>query len=227
MSVGVKPAKDQGSAAIIAGLRDDIHKGRFVPGQRLIEADLVDRFGLGRAKVREALRMLQHEGLVQIDRNRGASVRRVSRREVRDTLELLRVISVLMAEKTLDRRDEPGVRAALLDSVARTGSFRQRLPALAESREFMDENARFWDVIAELSDNRVLIEARIRLETTLFRLVLEGARITGDKDRWIARHEDILDTILAGNRIRARKLVTDSVLAVEAAMLALPNNAFD
>ena len=95
-----------------------------------------------------------------------------------------------------------------------------------QSRLFMDQNARFWDVFAALSQNPVLIDTRMRLETTLFRLALEGARITSAKDRWITRHEDILAAVLAADREAARGLIEESVRDVERAMLALPNSAF-
>lgn len=210
----------------IATLRHDIHKGHFVPGQRLIEADLVERFRISRAKIREALRVLQQERLVQIDRNKGASVRRVDRQEVRDTLELLRVLSILMAEKTLDRRGEPEVAARVQASLELARHFREHSASPGEPRAFMDENARFWSVLAELSDNPILIATRMQLETTLFRLGLEGSCISGDPDLWIAGHEQILSAVASGDRRQVRKLVASAVLAVQDAILALPDRAF-
>ena len=75
----------------------------------------------------------------------------------------------------------------------------------------MNENARFWDVLIALCDNEVLSEVRIRLETTLFRLALEGARIATRRDKWIVRHEEILQTLLSVNKTRLRRLVVESV----------------
>lgn len=90
----------------------------------------------------------------------------------------------------------------------------------------MNENARFWDALIELCDNKVLFETRLRLETTLFRLALEGARIATRRDKWIVRHEEILRTMLARNKPRVRRLVIESVNDVRDAMLALPDGAF-
>lgn len=211
---------------LVGRLRARIHQGQFVPGQRLIEADLVAETGLSRGRIREALRRLEDEGLVQIDRHRGASVRRISRKEVSDTLEVLRAVSLLMTEKALARHDSAEVAATLGASLEKVRHFRHHLSEFEQSRKFMDENARFWDTFAAVSDNPVLNDTRMRLETTLFRLALEGTRITSSKDLWIARHEEILEAILAGDRKTALALVKQSVLDVERAILALPESAF-
>lgn len=64
-------------------LRDHIRKGRLVPGQRLVEIDIIRQTGASRSKVREALQRLEGEGLVKLDQFRGASVRTASLDEVR------------------------------------------------------------------------------------------------------------------------------------------------
>lgn len=68
---------------VSAWLRDRIRKGRFVPGQRLVEADIIAETGATRIKVREALQRLATEGLVQIEEFRGASVKRFTSDEIR------------------------------------------------------------------------------------------------------------------------------------------------
>jgi DNA-binding GntR family transcriptional regulator len=211
---------------LVRELRDRIHKGDFVPGQRLVEHDLVAETGMSRGRVRDALRVLESENLVEINRNKGACVRRISRKEVSDTIEVMRALSILMTDKAISRIAEPEVRSAIGAALEQARAFREQAPVFNQSRLFMDQNARFWDVFAELSQNPVLIDTRMRLETTLFRLALEGARITSAKDQWITRHEDILAAVLAADCETARQLVEESVRDVEQAMLALPDSAF-
>jgi len=62
-------------------LRNAIVSGELLPGERLLEEDLSARLGLGRAAVRIALVRLEHDGLVERERHRGARVRRVSESE--------------------------------------------------------------------------------------------------------------------------------------------------
>lgn len=211
---------------LVRDLRSRIHSGQLLPGQRLVEADLVELTGKSRGRVRDALRVLEMEGLVEINRNRGAHVRRITRKEVRDTMEVIRAISVLMCDKAIENRRDPASAAALRQALDDTRHFREHLPMQHHSRAFMDENARFWRVFAEISGNAVLMDTRMRLETTLFRLALEEAQITTAKHRWIMRHEEILEAVIAGERDRARNLVEDSVIEVEEAILALPDDAY-
>jgi DNA-binding GntR family transcriptional regulator len=210
----------------ITALREGIHSGRFVPGQRLIEADLMKEFGASRSKIREAFRRLESDQLILIEKNRGASVRRISRKEVSDTLEVLLATALAIAEKVTSRADQPQVRDAIKRSLNLATRFRLRVSEVDQARQYMNENARFWDALIELCDNNVLSETRLRLETTLFRLALEGARIATRRDKWIVRHEEILRTMLARNKPRVRRLVIESVNDVRDAMLALPDSAF-
>ena len=64
------------AAPIADRLRDDILQGDFPPGERLIELQLTERYGVGRAAIRAARVELDAAGLVQREANRGATVRR-------------------------------------------------------------------------------------------------------------------------------------------------------
>ena len=69
--------------AVADWVRERIRLGQLVPGQRLIEADIVRDAGASRSKVREALKRLESEGLVTVEAFRGASVKRFGLDEVR------------------------------------------------------------------------------------------------------------------------------------------------
>lgn len=64
-------------------LRERIRRGRFVPGQRLVEADIIRETKASRSRVREAIQRLESEGLVVIEEFRGASVKQFSMDELR------------------------------------------------------------------------------------------------------------------------------------------------
>ncbi len=70
------------AAAVAEHLKTRVRRGSLVPGQRLVEADIVEDTGASRGRVREALRLLAAEGLVVIEPYRGASVKRLSRDDV-------------------------------------------------------------------------------------------------------------------------------------------------
>lgn len=211
--------------AVCELLRAGIHSGRLVPGQRLVETDLVRDLKTNRSRLREAFRRLQADGLVTIDRNRGASVRRISRQEMIDTMEVLEALTVLMVDKSIGRRQEPDVAATLENALERARAFRDSLGGMSRPRLFMEENVRFWDIFAHIADNPVLTDLRGRLQAGLFRLALDDLD-TADKERWIARHEDILSAVIAGERGAARAGVRQAVANVLRAILGLPDDAF-
>ncbi len=74
--------------ALVAALRAEISDGRLAPGTALRQDELATRFGISRIPVREALRMLQAEGLVTYAPNRGAIVAVVTPQEIQEMLEV-------------------------------------------------------------------------------------------------------------------------------------------
>jgi DNA-binding GntR family transcriptional regulator len=85
--------------SLLDRLRLAIVHGELAPGQRLVEADLTERFGGSRGAVREAIVLLENEGLVTRQRNRGASVRPVSLAEAIEITEVRSVVEGLCAAK--------------------------------------------------------------------------------------------------------------------------------
>lgn len=128
----------------IAMLRMDIQQGRFAPGQRLIEIDVMQHLGITRGRVREVFKRLEIEGLVQIDRNRGASVRKISREEVQDIFEVLEEISILIVKKVARQLDEQQNRKRLQASLRSAEKFRMESEKILKVQDHMEENARFW-----------------------------------------------------------------------------------
>jgi len=85
--------------SVVEALRDAIVDGEFAPNQRLVEADLSERFGASRGSIRTALLELGAEGLVERVQNRGARVRAVSLAEAIEITEVRMVLEGLCAAK--------------------------------------------------------------------------------------------------------------------------------
>jgi len=117
-------------------IRERIRNGRLVPGQRLVEADLVRACGVSRGKVREALRRLESEGLVEIEEFRGASVKRLGQDQVRQIYGARMALEGLAAGECARRAD---------------AQFRQRLQAIQQELD-AGESAGTHDQFARLND---------------------------------------------------------------------------
>src|SRR6266705_3418921 len=90
-------------AAVVDELRNAILAGEFVAGQRLVEVDLCERFGCSRFAVRAAIPVLASEGLVDIQRHRGARVRVIPLDEAIEITEVRRLLEGLIAARAAER----------------------------------------------------------------------------------------------------------------------------
>lgn len=210
----------------IALLRNEIQQGRFAPGQRLIEIDVMQHLGITRGRVREVFKRLESDGLVQIDKNRGASVRKASREEVENIFEVLEEISILIVKKVARQLDEQQNRKRLQESLKTAIKFHMDSEKILKVQDYMDENARFWGSLAEISGNNVLSDIRARLQAPLFRLAMEGLTVNTSHEQWIRRHEDIIMAILEHDVNHASRHARKSMHDVWKAILALPDSAF-
>lgn len=90
-------------------VREDIASGRLAPGQRLVEADLAEQYGVVRSGVRAALLDLSAEGLVERIPQRGSRVRTLSLEEAIEVTEARMVLESLCAAKAAARITERGI----------------------------------------------------------------------------------------------------------------------
>ena len=212
--------------AAVEQLKRDIFQGRFVPGQRLVEVDIMSHLEITRGRVRDVFKRLHAEGIVQLDRNRGASVRKASREEVFDIFEVLEEISILIIRKIGSRIEDKDMQRRLRASLNAAQKFHDRSVNIIKVLEYMDENARFWGDLADLAGNPVLSEIRLRLQAPLFRLAMEGLTVSGSHEQWIARHEEIISALLDDNTGHAVRHARKSMHDVWKAILGLPDSAF-
>ena len=88
---------------IAVRLTEAVHEHRILPGTKLSEDEVGEIFGVGRTVVRQALRMLAHEGLLNIERNRGAFVAKPSVKEAREVFEARALLEPRMARAAAER----------------------------------------------------------------------------------------------------------------------------
>lgn len=138
---------------------------QLAPGQRLIERDLIDRFEVSRATVRETLRQLAAEGLVQIQPRRGAVVRAIDSDEARDLYRLRAAIEGLLVECFVERAGVADVQRLQEALDALEGAVEAGLPA----SEVMRVRDGFYEALFAGAASSVLreelgtVQARVRV----------------------------------------------------------------
>jgi DNA-binding GntR family transcriptional regulator len=128
-----------------------IIKGLFEPGQRIQEQELADRFEVSRGPVREALRILEKDGMVQILPRRGAQVTRLNIEEVNEIFEIRSSLFGLAA-KLFAIRPDPAALQQLKEGVDRL----QLLGRGDQADEYVSAVYRLNMTVAESSGNRHL-----------------------------------------------------------------------
>lgn len=192
---------DQIAEAIKQGIRD----GRFAPGQRLIEADLMAQFGTKRGPVREALRLLAGDGIVEHVPQKGVRVRKLG---PEDLAELFPVLAGLM-HLTL-RLAIPTVSRAPWRS--RLEQAMQSLRHAARLKDFAQLQLaaiRYTEVLIAAAGNRYLSYLNGKLHPDLFYRQLSSALQIESWDAYLEHLESVHRACLRGDRRAADALIDD------------------
>jgi DNA-binding GntR family transcriptional regulator len=195
---------------LCAAIREDVVVGVFVPGQRLTEDSLAERFGVSRIPIREALRMLAAEGFVRMERYYGTFVAQLSAAEAADLLELRGVLEPLAAARAAERRTPQHL--AELREIVREG--RQaafigelgRLPAL---------NTRFHALLAASSGNTSLNAIVAQLRHKIAWVYARELNRRAD-DSW-TEHQLIVDALESGDTDLAHAVMVEHIRQADAA----------
>lgn len=184
----------------VAKLRKAIETGHFLPGQRLPEIELAEWLGVNRVNVKLALGKLDQEGLVEVERNKGARVRVISEKEAVEILQTFASLETLIARNAATKAtvDDNERLKKILTAIKQARAEEAYVEYLHEINKLHTEIRR----IAALSTaNRIVATlnaqiARFRVQTVLF---------PGRIKQSIQELEEIVDAICAGDGVRAEK----------------------
>lgn len=183
-----------------------IRARRLVPGQRLVEVEIIRQTGASRSKVREAFQRLEAEGLVEIEEFRGASVRSASLDEVKL---VYRTRSVLEGASAADcaRNATPELLARLIEVTEEI----EKCVDENRGERFGPLNAQWHSLIMEGAGNFVLKGLVQRLTTPLHHLLFEVFYNSERLTAAAADHRVILAAIHAGDPDAAEKAMRQHV----------------
>jgi DNA-binding GntR family transcriptional regulator len=197
-------------------IRDAVRRGRYVPGQRLVEADLTAELGVSRPSLREALRRLAGEGLITIQPYQGATVRRWSHREIDeifDVRELLEPEAARLATVNVERyraRFEAS-RRVIAECAARPPN----------PLDYDEENSRLHDLILEASGNRLLVSIIDSLHIGAVRHQAGHLWTVQAIQRSAEQHLAVIDRILATDSRGAEQAMRRHVRSTRRDLLAV------
>lgn len=137
---------------VVSGIRDLIVEGDLPAGERISERALCDRFGVSRTPLREALKVLASEGLVELMPNRGARVIRLTEQDAEEMFEVMGTLEALAGELAASRITDEGLAEirALHYQMALHQARRELMPYFRLNQEIHRK-------IFEISGNKTLI----------------------------------------------------------------------
>lgn len=175
-------------------LREAIVTGRFQPNERLVEAAIADLIGAGRTSVRAALVRLDQEGLVILEKNRGARVRLIDGREALEIEEVRAALEGLLARRAATRVTPEDL--GELESM--TAEMRERV-AHGDALGYSELNARFHQRIWAAADHPTASRIVSGLKSQSIRFQFQTALRPGRAERSLHEHEAIVAALRRGD----------------------------
>jgi len=203
------PADDAKAQDARDALRDAILSGEYLPGERLVEAQLCERFGISRFTVRAALQDLAADGLVKVERNRGAHVRKVTLDEAVEITEVRMVLEGLVAARAAARVTD--AQASELDEI---GLLMRRAVGAGEFRRYGDLNQRLHGLIRGIAGHHT---ADTIIETLRGQLVRHQFMISLHPGRpaiSLPQHERIIEAIRERDPKAAESAMREHIASV-------------
>lgn len=202
-------------------LRAAIAKGLFKPGQRLVERELCELIGVGRTSIREALRQLEAEGLVQTIPHRGPIVSSISAQEARQLYEIRALLEGYAGRQFAERKDPQAVKA--LDKTVKA------LMKAVKSNEqlaLIEAKSQFYKVLMGGAENVFVTQMLTGLHNRITLLRFTSMTQPGRLARSIVEIRDIYDAIAAGDGDAAEKACRLHIQEAAKVALAVLDGSF-
>lgn len=186
---------------IAEALRDAIIAGTLEPGSRVNESEIAARYRISRSPVREALRLLQQEGLVAMEPRRGAFVKRLTPQEVVDVYDVKSVLEGRATGLATRRMTESEI-----DSLAACVARMEREVAAGDMTAYVDSTRQFHEIIVRGAGNATLASIYQGLERKIHWLRTLSLSRPGRVEVSLADHRAILDAMRQRDARRAEAL---------------------
>ncbi len=169
-------------------LRDAILRGDMKPGERLMEMHLANKLGVSRTPIREAIRMLEQEGLAVTIPRKGAQVAKMTEKDLQDVLEIRDSLDELAVSMACERMTEDQLvelKKAMKDFELATKSH--------DARKICEADEDFHNVIYQMADNPKLENIVLNLREQMYRYRYEYIKGTESNQQLIEEHASIIE----------------------------------
>jgi DNA-binding GntR family transcriptional regulator len=201
---------------VVDHLRRFIVEGVLEAGKKLNERELCETLDISRTPLREALKVLASEGLVEIAPNRGASVSKMSEAELRETFELMSGLEAFSGELACER-----ITASEIAEIKALHYAMLACRAQNDLAGYYSRNQAIHDKINEAARNSALRQTYVSVNRRLQALRFRSNFQTPKWDRAIHDHEEMLEALDARDGKRLAAILRHHLLEKRDAVLAI------
>lgn len=199
-------------------LREAILKGELIPGERLMEKQLAERLGVSRTPIREAIRKLELEGLVIMVPRKGAEVAQITKKDIKDVLEVRATLEALAVRLACEKMTESGI--------AHLEQLKDEFIEAAANKDvelIIKKDVEFHDAIFLATENDKLIQIINNLREQIYRFRVKYIKKMDDYVSLAKEHEDIVACIKAKNQVDGEKIAVRHIENQEKAVIDMLN----
>jgi DNA-binding GntR family transcriptional regulator len=187
-------------------LREAILRGELEPGERLMELPLAQKLGVSRTPIREAIRMLELEGLAVTVPRKGAEVARMTLKDMEDVLEIREVLDELAVKLAIEK-----ISAEQLELLRVVKKEFERNTKSRDVRKIAESDVQFHDIIYEATDNPKLVGMLSNFQAQAYRYRVEYLKDATSYPVLIREHEAIVEAIETKDAKKAMQAMHDHV----------------
>lgn len=191
-------------------IKEDIIKGNYSPSESLKEVDLSNQYGVSRNTVKKCLLMLEKEGLIIIEPNKGAKVRSYSLDEVLEFLELRAFLEGFITKLAVPAFDASKIKLLEDTFAVMSDHFEKN-----ELIEYSKGNQKFHKIIHDVCPNQLAVEVITSLKNQMSKYNTKTILIPGRSNQSFNEHSAILNAIKDKDAESAKSLMIKHILNVK------------
>ena len=185
-------------------IRAAIRNGKLKPGERLVEMQLAEEMQISRFPIREALRYLEKEGLVETKPFKGTHVARFTERDMEELYSLRSSLEELAVRILIENLDEKKIK--MLETIIQS---MQKASQTGNIDQMISEDLRFHQTVCELSGHRKLLGVWQTLESQLQVFLNIEKDFFETAYQYVATHDPIMQAIKNRNVETAEKAIRE------------------
>lgn len=197
-------------------LRQSILTGELKPGERLMEIHLADKLGVSRTPIREAIRMLELEGLVTMIPRRGAEVAQITEKNLREVLEVRGALDALAVELACER-----ITQEELEQLKKACDHFEEETKKGSANQVAQADVALHDIILKASRNEKLVQMIGNFSQQMYRYRLEYVKDEAHYEMLILEHQRIYEAIRDRDKERGAEAIRTHIDNQEKAVIRM------